>query len=258
MVSLEEAERWMKMWNQRIYPQVFSLLGGEPTIHPHLPEFVSLARRNWPTSALRIVSNGFFLHRHPGLPLALQADPNACLHLSIHHDSPEYLEKLRPIVELLTNWVEVYGISVRFYPSYKNWTRRYSGFGSKMEPFADGEPRRSWEKCPARYCTQIFEGKLWKCGPLAYLKLQDDKYHLSDSWKPYLSYRPLEPGCSEEALHEFFSREEESYCGMCAANPQRLELPIPLNQRSVLGDQPPRAKPGVSGGSLEGIGFTTS
>jgi hypothetical protein len=233
----------MKMWNQRICPEFFSLLGGEPTIHPHLSEFVSLARRNWPNSTLRIVTNGFFLHRHPGLPLALQADPNACLHLSIHHDSPDYLEKLQPILNLLTNWVEMYGIIVRLYPSYKNWTRRYSGFGSSMEPFADREPRLSWERCPARYCTQIFEGKLWKCGPLAYLKLQDDKYHLSDSWKPYLSYRPLEPGCSEEVLHEFFSREEESYCGMCAANPQRLELPIPLNRRSVMGDQPPPASP---------------
>jgi hypothetical protein len=63
---------------------------------------------------------------------------------------------------------------------------------------------------------------------LAYLKLQDAKYQLSANWQPYLSYAPLEPGCSDEALEEFFSREEESHCGMCPANPQRFEKPLPL------------------------------
>src|SRR6266850_6082907 len=45
IVSLEEADRWMSLWNRRLLPQTFSFLGGEPTIHPHLPEFVALVRK---------------------------------------------------------------------------------------------------------------------------------------------------------------------------------------------------------------------
>lgn len=232
MLSLDEANRWMSLWKNRIHPQTFSLLGGEPTIHPQLPEFLTLARRNWPSSVLRLVTNGFFLHRHPTLPQVLRNDPRAILCLSIHHDSPEYLEKIRPIVERVESWVKQYGINAEYYLSYKNWSRRYKGGGSAMEPFTDAMPRRSWENCPAKHCPQLFEGKIWKCGPLAYLKMQDAKYHLSDQWKNYLSYRPLEPGCSEVELHEFFAREEESYCGMCAADPQRFELPIPFASRT--------------------------
>lgn len=227
-VSLDEADRWMKSWNRRVCPQMFSLLGGEPTIHPHLPEFLALTRKNWPAAELRLVTNGFFLHRHPTLPLVLKDDPNAVLYLSTHHDAPEYREKQRPILELLAGWVKEYRIRVVGYDSYKNWTRRYQGFGSEMEPFQDGRPRRSWENCPAKYCAQLFEGKIWKCAPLAYLKLQDAKYQLSEKWKSYLQYRPLEPGCSDEELHQFFAREEESSCGMCPAEPQRFTLPIPL------------------------------
>jgi hypothetical protein len=227
-LSLEEADRWMNLWNRRLSPKTFSLVGGEPTIHPQLAEFVSRARRNWPAAELRLVTNGFFLNRHPTLPLVLKDDPNACLYLSIHHDAPEYQEKLRPILELLSGWVKEHGIRVAIYNSYKNWTRRYKGFGSAMEPFEDGQPRRSWENCPARYCRQLFEGKIWKCAPLAYLKLQDAKYHLSEKWQTYLHYQPLEPGCSDEDLHRFFDREEEPHCGMCPAGPQRFALPVPL------------------------------
>ncbi len=229
VLSLAQAERWMKLWDRRLNPKTFSLLGGEPTIHPDLAAFVALARRHWPVAHLRLVTNGFLLHRHPALPSVLQGDPNACIYLSVHHDAPEYREKLQPIMELLRNWVRDYGIQVRSNRSFKNWTRRYYGSGNAMEPFKDGQPRQSWEHCPARHCPQLYEGQIWKCAPLAYLKLQQAKYRLSDSWKPYLHYQPLEPGCADEALEEFFRREEEPSCGMCPAHPQRFELPIPLN-----------------------------
>lgn len=228
IVSLAEAERWMQPWSGRIAPQTFSLVGGEPSIHPHLPEFAELSRRLWPTSHLRLVTNGFFLHRHPRLPEVLRDDPNACLYLSIHHDSEEYQNKLKPVLQLIDTWVEQYGIQVKFYQSYQNWTRRYQGFGATMQPYSDGLPRQSWEHCPARHCMQLFEGKLWKCGPLAYLKLQDEKYHLSDAWRPYLAYQPLVADCTDEALAQFAARNEESYCGMCAAQPEKLTLPMPL------------------------------
>jgi molybdenum cofactor biosynthesis enzyme MoaA len=48
IVSLEEADRWMGLWSRRVSVTRFTLLGGEPTIHPKLPRFVGLVRRHWP------------------------------------------------------------------------------------------------------------------------------------------------------------------------------------------------------------------
>lgn len=233
LLTLEKADHWMNSWNRRLDPKTFSLLGGEPTIHPRLPEFVTLSRKHWPQAHLRIVTNGFFLHHHPTLPQILQSDPNAALYLSVHHRAEEYQEKLRPVLALLREWVREYGIKVRISESSTNWTRRYKGFGAAMEPFEDGNLRQSWEKCPARFCRQLFEGQIWKCAPLAYLKLQDAKYGLSEKWKTYLGYAPLSPECSDEELNAFFEQKEESYCGMCPAKPEKFQLPLPL----------PRAKP---------------
>jgi len=228
LLSVADAEQWMALWAHRINPKTFSMLGGEPSLHPQLPAFVELARRNWPDAHLRLVTNGFFLHRHPDLPAVLKGVSNAAIYWSIHHDSPEYRERLAPIFDLLQGWVLEHGIRVETYRSYKTWTRRYLGEGAAMQPFADGQPRQSWEHCPAKTCPQIYEGKIWKCAPLAYLGMQDAKYGLSDAWKPYLAYQPLDASCSDEQLTEFFEREEEPTCGMCPAKPKRFELPMPL------------------------------
>ncbi len=228
LVSLEDADRWMAAWSARLAPTAFSLLGGEPTIHPDLPEFVRLARRHFPATSLRIVTNGFFLHRHPTLPRILAQDRDAWLFVSVHHDAPEYVAKLQPIAELLRAWMAEHRINVDVYQSHMSWTRRYHGFGAQMAPYDDGRPRESWEICRAKECPQLFEGAIWKCAPLAYLGMQDAKYTLGEKWAPYLRYRPLEAGCSDAELDEFFAREEESVCGMCPSRPEPFVLPIPM------------------------------
>jgi hypothetical protein len=228
ILPLDEADNWMKLWNNRINPKVFSILGGEPTIHPNLTKFISLSRKNWPNANLKIVTNGFLLHRHPNLPLTLNEDSNTIIHLSIHHNSSEYQASLKPVLELLDKWKKL-GVNVSYENAYNRWTRRYHGFGSSMKPFKDNNPRKSWETCPAR-CYQLFEGKIWKCAPLAYLKLQNEKFKLSSEWKPYLEYRPLKPNCTGNELDDFFNKEEESFCCMCSSDRKKLDPPLPFRK----------------------------
>jgi hypothetical protein len=82
---------------------------------------------------------------------------------------------------------------------------------------------------PGKILSAALRRGIWKCGPLAYLKLQDAKFRLSDSWQPYLQYQPLAAGCSDSQLDDFFCREEELSCSMCPADPVRIKLPLPLH-----------------------------
>jgi organic radical activating enzyme len=228
ILSLDEAESWMDAWNKQLNPRMFSLLGGEPTLHPQLSEFVRLSRSKWPRAHLRIATNGFFLHRHKELLHVLRKDPNTHIEISIHHNDPEYFKMIETNYNLLRKWNAKYGIKVKVTVAFKKWTRRYKGFGNDMVPYEDNRPQESWENCPAKGCFQLFEGKLWKCAPLAYLKLQDAKYNLSKKWRNYLSYQPLQPDCTNEQLHYFFKWQAEDYCSMCASKPERFNLNIPL------------------------------
>lgn len=227
MLDLATVDQWLGWWSGRLRPDFFNLLGGEPTLHPKLTDLVRLARRHWPASGLRLITNGFFLHRHPALPDALR-ETDTLLAVSLHHGSSEYLEKFQAVDHLVRDWELTRGVRLEFRDSNGRWTRRYRGWGQAMAPYEDGQPRQSWTICPAKYCVQLHLGKLWKCAPLAYLGMQHERFRLSAKWAPCLSYAPLEPGCTDEDLRTFVGREEEIFCGMCPAVPQPFELPSPL------------------------------
>lgn len=232
-VSLDEADAWMSAWSHRLDVDRFSLLGGEPTIHPEFSKFIPLSRRHWPRAKLELVTNGFFLTRHPDLPKVMREAGNATLFLSIHHDDPAYLARVEKPLALLREWKSQYGISVIIRPAFKKWTQRYTGFGKTMMPFADENPRASWNICQARTSQQLLDGKIYKCAPLAYLPMQKQKYDLDTAWDPYLAYEALAPDCSDAALADFIRLEDESVCAMCSAVERTFELKNPMHRATV-------------------------
>jgi organic radical activating enzyme len=227
MLSLEEAEAWFDTWSTRIAPYRFTLLGGEPALHKDLTKFVYLAREKWKYSSIELISNGFYLHKHPELPEALK-ETNTTLGISVHHrESEEYINKFKPVYNLAKMWLNM-GVRVEMRHSTLDWLRQYQGYGDKMMPFEDNDPKSSWKNCVSRACVQLHENKLWKCPGLAYLPMQAKKYNLSEKWEPYLKYEALESNCSDEEMKEFFSRQWESYCNMCPAGKQHFRPENPL------------------------------
>lgn len=212
-LDLETATEWMWAWRRRIIPQRFTLMGGEPALHPDLTKFVYLSRKMWPNSYIEVISNGFFLHRHPDLCEALRKT-RTVLGVSIHHESPEYDRRFASVYKLMREWMEK-GAEIEVRPSIQHWIRQYKGFGNTMEPYEDNDPKNSWKYCVSKLCVQLHEGKLWKCPALAYLPMQAEKYDLSEKWDPYLKYVPLDQECDEKELRNFFTRKEESFCKMC-------------------------------------------
>jgi hypothetical protein len=232
-LSVAALRKAMSFWNKRLIPETFAILGGEPCLHRNLVDVIYMTREMWPDSRTRIeiVSNGLLLHLHPGLPRAL-SDTRTCLEISIHSDgsiSEKYQEKISRSLKLARDWQSEYGFELSESDASESWVRGYMGFGEGIMPFEDGNPGKSWNNCiTGQQCFQLFEDCLWKCAPLAYLRLQDRKFKLSEKWKPYLQYEPLRPGCTDEEIVEFFNRKAESVCGMCPSNPQGFAKPNPL------------------------------
>ena len=127
----------------------------------------------------------------------------------------------------MKDWITK-GAPVEMRPSVVHWLAQYKGFGDKMEPFEDNDPKSSWNACVSRLCVQLHQGKLWKCPALAYLPMQAEKYNLSEKWDPYLKYVPLEHTCDDKELKDFFTRREESFCSMCPATEQYFSPSNPL------------------------------
>lgn len=88
-----------------------------------------------------------------------------------------------------------------------------------MKPFDDGDPEASWRNCPAKWCLQLHDGKLWKCPAIAYLDMQYRKFGLGEEWRASLMYEPLTADAGDVELRQFVEKRSESACGMCPAQP---------------------------------------
>ena len=66
------------------------------------------------------------------------------------------------------------------------WHKQYKGYGKTMKPFKDNNPRGAWSICNCTWANngvatiQLYENKLWKCPPIAYLKDVLSKFDLLD------------------------------------------------------------------------------
>ncbi len=246
-------------WSKRLDPRFFLVLGGEPTLNPDLVEILIEARRLWQDAEIRLVTNGFFLHRFPMLAEVLPGC-RIRLDVSIHHDDPRYLAKLQEVKELCAGW----GVPIAWRESFRDWKAYYQGEGKDARPFDDKNLQASWGACESKWCMTIKNGLLYKCPMTAHLqdhvrKFGDDcgtcrgtgdvedyslvpegltvdcpdcKGNRKSGWAPYLDYKPLEPTCTDAEMAEFTSRKAESCCGMCPANPQHLSKPYPVRERS--------------------------
>ena len=242
MISKDEFVSWIKNWTGRIKPDQFHILGGEPTLHKDLKEFLYLARELWgPDQEIRLMSNGFFVDRHENLGKALK-ETNVSSDIGLHSKKEDYLGKLKDNILLMKKWREE-GTTVNFMDfteegsgwnlTGRTWRRIYKGYGASMLPYEDNDPQASWENCwmDGARCFQLYEGNLWKCPPIAYLPEAKKKYGdlLSEKWDPYLAYEPLKPDCSDEEFMQFWKSECLSICSMCPAKKIYIdELKNPL------------------------------
>tara|TARA_B100000902_G_scaffold359570_1_gene375449 strand:- start:527 stop:1357 length:831 start_codon:yes stop_codon:yes gene_type:complete len=229
-ITLDDCEEWLYGWSRRVKPKTFTILGGEPTLNKNLPDIVYMVRAMFPdpSTGIDVITNATGLHLQPRLPQMLVAT-GATLAVSIHStEHPNYIKKFKRGYKLAKKWKHDLGVWVEFWDfTNKEWVRQYKGFGDRMMPYEDNNPRKSWEVCISKYAMQLHEGKLWKCPALAYLPMQAKKYNLSDKWNPYLKYQSLEVDCTDEELEEFLNREDESFCSMCPANRDVYTKPDP-------------------------------
>ena len=106
-----------------------------------------------------------------------------------------------------------------------HWYKTYTGDGYNAKPYADKDPKKSWEICVSKESVQLYKYNLYKCGPIAYLNDFLDKYNLSNDpdWISYYNYKPLKSKCTESELSKFLATKEENICNMCPTNPKYFD-----------------------------------
>ena len=261
--SYETVRDWCEPWSRRLIPQSFHILGGEPLMNTDILKILYLMRELWSESNIILWSNGLLLKKFPELPKVLK-ETGIRLHISNHStkNSQEYDRKFNECIELLKSWYEKYQpqISIQYNngkhyefsrrdgqyyileqsvyagPEGTLWEKFYHGYGKNIKPYNEGNAELSWKNCTAK-CPQLYDGRIHKCAPLTFLPLMNKKFDLSKEWSHYLTYKGLTADCTDEELEEFFSREHESYCGMCPTKRPKFvsdHNPLKIEDKSIL------------------------
>ena len=227
-VPLDEARAWMRAWSARLTPGEVRVLGGEPFLHPHLPEIILAARQFWPTSHIQLCTNGLNLDRHP-MVAPIMALPNMSIHLSIHSTDEAYQARLQKGLNTLARWMGEYGLKVQAGNNTVFWNRFYKGIGKSMQPF-EGQPLQSWKVCHSKRCCNLLENRLWKCPQIGNLHLVADRFelHKNPAWAKYLAYPGIGLEATDEDLAAWLRARNgpESICDMCPTTLDHYEKDI--------------------------------
>lgn len=236
--SYDTIKSWLVPWKDKLSPQRFNILGGEPLLNKDAEKIIYLCKEVFPLAKHKFYTNALLLKNHTKWLFKALKDNDVSLVITLHSRNSRYLNLLKKNLAELKTWgdfdfkketwfrklYDISGVEVEIRDMKSHWYKTYTGNGYNARPFADKQPKKSWEECVSKDSIQLYHGALYKCGPIAYLNDFLNKYSLTDNeeWLQYSKYKPLLPNCSDEKLFEFLNREEEFICNMCPANPNRV------------------------------------
>src|SRR5690606_20736090 len=119
MITKDDAEYQINLWKNKVSPEKFSILGGEPLLYREVCGILEVSRKAWPDTVLQLVTNGFLIPKHPDLGKVL-LDTNCKLEISIHYQSQDYEKRLEKTREIVSEW-EKSGVKVNYRSSHKKW-----------------------------------------------------------------------------------------------------------------------------------------
>lgn len=219
-------------WAQEVQPESIGLLGGEPLLNPSFMSWVLGINNLWPSTKLRIITNGFRLDRVPELYNTLKSKPRIELWVGVHNKQHkrEIIQKVKDFtvaphtVEFNTdNPYQQYMIitdanGVRVRVEYNWWF--HQGAIVKQDnalTLHNSDPVKAHNICHMKTCHHFIRGKLYKCGVAAVLPEFDQQHQLTlspEDHKLLHSYRPLS---IEDSKAEFISKLTDpiAQCKFC-------------------------------------------
>ena len=206
---------WVNYWSQYIEPEVVTLFGGEPLLHPRILDICQLVRSKWSTSTIRLITNGYLLDRvdykewfNYG-PFEMQ--------VSIHRADHEHLinDHIKKILTCRHGWEvtkpdsaghEKISWAIKDFRLYKSWFKDFIvPFKDNMQPWMS-DPAEAHSICGAPNTPILYKGKLYKCPAVANA--------IDLAGKNWFDYQACE---GTDTLADFIANigRPESVCGQC-------------------------------------------
>lgn len=231
VVSVEEIIAWYVAWHQKIKPRLFTVLGGEPLLHPDLADILYATKAYWNESEIQLITNGLLLPRISENVWDSLRETGILVQISQHFVSQDYLRKYEKMVRLL----EEHHVLYRMRPSHTWWMKSYQlDESEQILPYASN-PEIAWNNCFVKHrCMTLMNGMIYKCPQIACFTHAYKTGLLSEDWRFLLEYVPLSPSANEEEIIDFLAKESVLECRLC---PEVFEM-LDFDKKHVSSNNP--------------------
>jgi organic radical activating enzyme len=179
IAPFNDIKSWIDIWCLKIQPEVVTIFGGEPCLHPDLIEICLYVRQQWPTCKIRLITNGYLLDNFNSD--AFFNIKNFEIQVSIHRKDHESIinDKIKEILLHRKNWkvnqvggdhhkqIEWVNEDLTIYKSiFKDFVIPYRLDNKKIVGW-NSDPVEAHKICGSPSTPILFKGKLYKCPPVA-------------------------------------------------------------------------------------------
>ena len=184
IMPLKDIQESIDIWKKKVTPQILSVFGGEPLLHPKLFDIFDYIKQAWPHATIRLITNGYLLHR---LDYSKWFDYQPFeMQVSIHRLDHEQIvtKNILNLIKKRSDWEIVKTSdggsgSHHMYewhrPGFKVWKSKFGEFvipynykDNQLVPFKSN-PAKAHSICGNPNVPILYKNKLFKCAPIANL-----------------------------------------------------------------------------------------
>lgn len=213
---------WVDTWSAVVEPEILSVFGGEPCLHPDLILICNHVRKAWPKTVIRLITNGYLLNNFDSTHWFNLGKFE--IQVSVHRQDHESLinNKIKDILKHKKDWrVSMHGGAdhkqiawtsgdVSVYKSiFKDFVVPYK---EKLLPW-NSDPAEAHKICGSPATPILYQGKLYKCPAIANI--------IDLTGSNYAGYQGL---LHTDRLDDFVANigQPEAVCGYCPDKSQAV------------------------------------
>ena len=209
-------------WKDKLTPNIVSIFGGEPLLHPKLFDIFDIVKLAWPDTIIRLITNGYLLDRIDPARWFNCAEPFE-MQVSIHRLDHEKIitKNILDIIKQHSDWTikkvdedkpGVHHIHEWQRPGFTIYKSKFGEFvipyntkDNTIVPF-NSNPKKAHSICGSPNIPILYKNKLFKCAPIAnILDLPNTKG---------FNYTPLSADDDIDAFVKMIGKPEK-ICSMC-------------------------------------------
>lgn len=211
-----------------LQPEVVSLFGGEPCLHPELIEICRRVRKSWPAATIRLITNGYLLKNFDSAawfdfePFEMQVSMHRADHRKIIDQAIKNILLTRKgwQIKISNNPQDHCQISwqlgnFKIYKSmFKDFVVPFRMEENRISPWMS-DPAEAHAICGSPSTPILYKGRLYKCPAVANV--------MDITGKNWFDYEP----CSDAVHLDRFVAGigvPESVCGQCPGRSQAVVI----------------------------------